>query len=137
MEALRRVDQDVWGWGEAKPTFFSVDAPQRAENAARSPSDPSGGVKPWERQLAKQETGVIYIRHQPVHVEHVIDEVAEDRLTLLSKKYANSQHVLSREDDARLRILDEELVIETPRYTEEDWAVLAEARELIQELRQG
>lgn len=62
------------------------------------------------------------------------DEDAYDRVFLLSKKYATETLSLSKEDGARLEILNQSMDLKHPRYTEKDWAALEEAEKLLAEL---
>lgn len=59
---------------------------------------------------------------------------SEDRMTLLSKKYASERVALNREDHARLEMINQEMDLKFPRYSVEDWGILDEAKSLLREL---
>ena len=65
--------------------------------------------------------------------EYYSDE-SKDRIRLLSKKYVSDKLILSKEDNARLEILNHLMDHQYPRYSKTDWELLEEARLLIDEL---
>ena len=56
------------------------------------------------------------------------------RILLLSKKYASHQLSLSREDHARLEMINQKMDLEYPRFSVRDWEVIQEAEALLSEL---
>ncbi len=56
---------------------------------------------------------------------NLIDQKCDERMALLAKRYAESVHSkFLREFQARIQILENELDILMPRYTESDWELL-------------
>jgi hypothetical protein len=49
-------------------------------------------------------------------------------------KYASTLRDLSREEEARLKILNYTMDIDNPRYTKRDWEALDEVQELVDKL---
>ncbi len=67
---------------------------------------------------------------------HMDDDIKEssDRLILLAKKYASETANLSKEENARLEIINQRMDLRIPRYSAKDWKLLDEAKTLIDEL---
>ena len=62
------------------------------------------------------------------------DQESFDRITLLAKKYADEEVKLTKEDSARLEMINQKMDVKYPRYTARDWELLDEADSLINEL---
>ncbi len=64
------------------------------------------------------------------------DDIKEssDRLILLAKKYASETANLSKEENARLEMINQRMDLRFPRYSAKDWKLLDEAKTLIGEL---
>ena len=67
---------------------------------------------------------------------HMDDDIKEssDRLILLAKKYASETANLSKEENARLEMINQRMDLKIPRYSAKDWKLLDEAKTLIGEL---
>ncbi len=67
---------------------------------------------------------------------HMDDDIKEssDRLILLAKKYASETANLSKEENARLEMINQRMDLRIPRYSAKDWKLLDEAKTLIGEL---
>ncbi len=63
-----------------------------------------------------------------------VDEESNDRVILLAMKYASERVILSKEDNARLEMINQKMDLRYPRYSTEDWGLLDEAKTLINEL---
>ena len=63
-----------------------------------------------------------------------VDEESYDRVILLAKKYASEKVNLSKEDNARLEMINQKMDLRYPRYSTKDWELLDEAKTLINEL---
>ena len=63
-----------------------------------------------------------------------LDQESEDRLVLLAKKYASENVTLTKEDEARLEMINQKMDLQYKRYSKEDWELLDEAKVLIDEL---
>lgn len=90
----------------------------------------------WHIDQTGQQT---FQREVPVEFPEspeLADRDNEDRLALLSVKYANNTIELSREDRARLEILNEIADKKNPRYDLEDLKVLKKAMSLVEQLEQ-
>lgn len=68
-----------------------------------------------------------------IHMDYDIKE-SSDRLILLAKKYASETANLSKEENARLEIINQRMDLRIPRYSAKDWKLLDEAKTLIDEL---
>ena len=72
-----------------------------------------------------------------LHIDDDADDVDEescDRVILLAKKYASEKVNLSKEDNARLEMINQKMDLRYPRYSTKDWELLDEAKTLINEL---
>ncbi len=68
--------------------------------------------------------------------EFVIVQKCNDRLELLAMAYSDSiSHEFHRELHARIRIIETELDQIMPRYSEQNWKLLLEFKQLIDELK--
>ena len=67
---------------------------------------------------------------------HTDDDNQEsiNRLILLAKKYASETANLSKEENARLEMINQSMDLRFPRYSAKDWKLLDEAKTLIGEL---
>ncbi len=63
-----------------------------------------------------------------------VDEESNDRVLLLAKKYASEKVFLSKDDNARLEMINQKMDLRYPRYSTQDWELLDEAKALINEL---
>ena len=63
-----------------------------------------------------------------------VDEESSDRVILLAKKYASEKVFLSKDDNARLEMINQKMDLRYPRYSTQDWELLDEAAALINEL---
>ena len=64
-----------------------------------------------------------------------IEKMCDDRLTLLAKLYSESiTPKYYREIQARVSIIERQLEIRVPRYTEQDWQLLAKFQQLVEAL---
>lgn len=61
------------------------------------------------------------------------DQDAHYRMVLLAKKYASEKIILSKEDNARLEMINQKMDRRYPRYSAKDWQLLDEAKALIEE----
>lgn len=140
MEALRKADETfgvTWAW-ENDSTMFTTTPDEWAQHPIeKGEGSTASFVSSMKWSSEKEDTtsggntisSVLNFRESAE-----TDQDAEDRLTLLSMKYASAAHGLSREENARLQILNHSMDIENPRYTKKDWEVLEEAQELIKQL---
>ena len=62
------------------------------------------------------------------------EQEALDRVILLAKKYASINVKLSKEDNARLEMINQKMDLKFPRYSSRDWDLLEEAKSLISKL---
>ncbi len=62
------------------------------------------------------------------------DQESCDRVILLAKKYALEKVSLSKEDNARLEMINQKMDLKYPRYSDKDWELLDEAKTLLDEL---
>lgn len=140
MEALRKADETGgtdWQWSKDRTLGIATSRPTPTRSLDNDSETSFGGIVTWERLLDRESSSILAFRRpSPNILLQVADEKAEDRLALLSKKYATSMHALSREDEARLQIISADMSIETPRYTVQDRAVMDEARALLAELEE-
>ena len=66
--------------------------------------------------------------------DETIEQESFDRLVLLAKKYVSEKVKLTKEDDARLEMINQKMDQQYPRYTARDWELIDEANSLIDEL---
>ncbi len=88
----------------------------------------------WQNENDASGRFAIFIRHLSDRHEADADPELTDRLTLLAKKYASETVKLTKEDNARLEMLNQKVDLRYPRYSEADWKLIDEAQSLIVEL---
>jgi hypothetical protein len=142
VEALRNLDEtwDVdWSWDN--DTTGYATAPRQQPISSIEKADRStafiNDFMAWDNEQEDTRGGSVDATHQVLinfHESLEVDDDAEDRLTLLSMKYASALRGLSREAEARLKILNYTMDIDNPRYTKRDWETLDEAQELVDKL---
>lgn len=141
MEALRERNEtwDVeWSWENDATGYATVQNHQPIipiENVDHSTASFINFMV-WANEREDTGGGGVDTTQAPINFHESLeaDEDAEDRLSLLSMKYALTLRGLSREEEARLKILNYTMDIDNPRYTKRDWEALDEAQELVEKL---
>ena len=121
-----------WNWVEADVSAFSdTTLPQFRHGADTNTSAYYQDYMSWKPEISNQ-TG--RLKMLPPETTNELDVDSQDRITLLSKKYASSSLNLEVEDSARLKILDERMSLNNPRYDESDLELIEKAQNLVKEL---
>ena len=90
----------------------------------------------WGENESDASGAVVINATSPPHIANYVDDADQEsnaRLTLLAKKYASERTCLSREDNARLEMINQRMNRSYPRYSTKDWELLDEAEILLSE----
>lgn len=124
----------LWGhWATSGNTNFDEIVPQ--EKPQQSPDQQNRTY--WDED-DKSASGWFVLDTNPPNSDNSIGAVDEDqdahyRMILLAKKYASEKIILSKEDNARLEMINQKMDRRYPRYSAKDWQLLDEAKALIDE----
>ena len=122
-----RFNTDNWkDWESDDGTLIGRETEERNEESLYSQD-----ATAWSMPV-----GSVYYSTHPFFELNDIDIVQEanNRLTLLAKKYALERVNLDKEDNARLEMLNHTMDLKYPRYTAKDFEMLDEAEELLKEI---
>lgn len=87
----------------------------------------------WEPLLEPIVLRVLPIDQYESGVPDRVEEIAEARLALLAESYLEKNHNY-REIKARLQIVERELDVLEPRYTQDDWKLLKKFQDSLDKL---
>ena len=90
----------------------------------------------WGENESDASGAVVINATSPPHISNNVDDADQEsnaRLMLLAKKYASERTFLSREDNARLEMINQRMDRSYPRYFTKDWELLDEAEILLRE----
>ncbi len=130
--ATAKNASNPWSWVES-----DISAPS-VFNHLPSPYDSELNVSAynfdymsWKPTVSNETGGLDF---SPMEASGELNIDSQDRITLLSKKYASSSLNLKIEDSARLKILDERMSLNNPRYLDSDLEVIERAENLLSKL---
>ena len=122
-----QFDENWGGWARHQQTPCGNNIERMGIQPEQSPYQ-RDSVR-WNTESSGSNERVAYENIDSPH-----DELASDRTVLLAKKHAQQLVMFSREDGARLEMLNQTLDLKYPRYTAKDLESLDEAEELLREI---